>query len=320
MLSSRYQIGPQVYGTFENGRIEEYFDAVTLTPSDIRDPQISQWIGARMAELHSVNIADVDDTAEDVDEDTYNFGIAANVKAWLGPAKEVLDLPGISDTLRNELDLPRFTEEWQRYLVWAIERQRTFGTRRVFAHNDAQYGNILRSNDGSEGVDEHRQVSNPLFLSLHFYLGNCKFNNLFQIIVVDFEYASPNPAAYDIANHFHEWTANYHSPTPHVLTPSRYPSPIERRNFYASYLRHAAMLADDPYLNETAHTTLMEELDSDVEVWGAASQAGWAIWGIIQARETVEGSVDEPEFDYIGYAAGRMAVFREALQTFGIAL
>jgi choline kinase len=166
MLSSRYQIGPQVYGTFENGRIEEYFDAVTLTPSDIRDPQISQWIGARMAELHSVNIADVDDTAQDVDEDTYNFGIAANVKAWLRPAEEVLDLPGISDTLRNELDLPRFKEEWQRYLVWAIERQRTFGTRRVFAHNDAQYGNILRSKDCSEGVDEHRQVSVFNFLSL----------------------------------------------------------------------------------------------------------------------------------------------------------
>jgi len=160
MLSSRYQIGPQVYGTFDNGRIEEYFDALTLTPSDIRDPQISQWIGARMADLHSVNIADVlDDTAEDVDGDTYNFGITANIKAWLRPAKEVLDLPGISDTLRNEFDLPRFKEEWQRYLVWAIERQRTFGTRRVFAHNDAQYGNILRSKDCSEGVDEHRQVS-----------------------------------------------------------------------------------------------------------------------------------------------------------------
>jgi choline kinase len=80
------------------------------------------------------------------------------------------------------------------------------------------------------------------------------------------------------------------------------------------------MLADDPYLNKTAHTDMMEELDSDVQVWGAASHAGWAIWGIVQARETVEGSVDEPEFDYIAYAAGRMAVFREALQTLGIAL
>lgn len=80
------------------------------------------------------------------------------------------------------------------------------------------------------------------------------------------------------------------------------------------------MLAEDPFVNETTLTNLLEELDSDVEIWGAASHAGWAIWGIVQARETVEGNVDGPEFDYIGYASGRMAAFRKALQAFGIAL
>lgn len=59
---------------------------------------------------------------------------------------------------------------------------------------------------------------------------------MFQIIVVDFEYASPNPAAFDIANHFHEWTANYHGETPAFLDPSLYPTLNERRNFYRAYL------------------------------------------------------------------------------------
>lgn len=55
--------------------------------------------------------------------------------------------------------------------------------------------------------------------------------------MVDFEYAAPNPAAFDIANHFHEWTANYHDPdASHVLTASRYPSREERWNFYLGYL------------------------------------------------------------------------------------
>lgn len=43
----------------------------------------------------------------------------------------------------------------------------------------------------------------------------------------DYEYASYNPIAFDIANHFCEMAANYHSETPHVLDYSKYPG-----NFY----------------------------------------------------------------------------------------
>jgi len=229
------------------------------------------------------------------------FEIARNIKSWLGPAEKVLALPGVAESLRQELDLPRFKYEWEKYLAWVLARPKTFGTRRVFAHNDAQYGNLLRLKDSSEDVDKHR-----------------------QIIVVDFEYAAANPAAYDIANHFHEWTANYHSPSPHVLSPSKYPTSFERRNFYSSYIPHAAMLAEDPCCDNDgdningAFSNLMDELDRDVQAWGAASHAGWAIWGIVQAKEDIEAGVDGPEFDYIGYATGRMAAFRLDLKKLGL--
>ncbi|KAJ3514609.1 hypothetical protein NLJ89_g2278 [Agrocybe chaxingu] len=293
VLSSRYKIGPRVYGTFDNGRIEEYFDSVTLTSEDIRDPQISGWIGARMAELHSVDIDAVD--GQKPADDIHGYEIAADVKSRLGAAEQVLKLSTVSEVTRQELDLSRFKREWARYFAWALKQRRHFGAKRVFAHNDAQYGNLLRLKDGSEGVDEHR-----------------------QIIVVDFEYAAPNPAAYDIANHFQEWTANYHCSTPHLLTPSRYPTYEQRRNFYVSYIRHAAMLVEDPASDDAALEQLITELDEDVRIWSAASHASWAIWGIIQAREDLEGDVAEPEFDYIGYAKGRMAAFRKDLQSFGI--
>lgn len=39
----------------------------------------------------------------------------------------------------------------------------------------------------------------------------------------DYEYASYNPVAYDLANHFCEMAANYHSDTPHILDYSLYP-------------------------------------------------------------------------------------------------
>lgn len=315
ILSSQYKIGPQVYGTFDNGRIEEYFDSVTLTSTDIRDPQISRWIGARMAELHSVDVQAVDGNSLSSNHDNSGMAFVANIRQWLGPAEEVLRLSGISDAIRQELDLPRFRNEWNRYLAWLLSRPRTFGTRRVFSHNDAQYGNILRLKDGSEGLDEHRQVCNFSFSGRN--TTQC-INISLQIIVVDFEYAAPNAAAFDIANHFVEWTADYHCPTPHLLNPSRYPTVEERRNFYASYIQHSALLAEDPLLDDSSLEDVITELDRDVLIFGAASHGGWAIWSIVQAREDVEAGVTGPDFDYVGYAKDRMAAFRRDLQSIGL--
>lgn len=43
------------------------------------------------------------------------------------------------------------------------------------------------------------------------------------VVLQDYEYASYNPVAYDLANHFCEMVANYHSDTPHILDYSKYP-------------------------------------------------------------------------------------------------
>lgn len=42
----------------------------------------------------------------------------------------------------------------------------------------------------------------------------------------DYEYASYNPIAYDLANHFCEMAADYHTDTPHVLDYSKYPGKL----------------------------------------------------------------------------------------------
>jgi hypothetical protein len=43
------------------------------------------------------------------------------------------------------------------------------------------------------------------------------------LLLQDYEYASFNPVAYDIANHFCEMAADYHSANPHILDYSKYP-------------------------------------------------------------------------------------------------
>ena len=106
-----------------------------------------------MAELHSVDIDVVDGTIEGK-----RIQIAANVNSWVTPAREVLRLPSVSESTRQELDLSRFKDEWNRYFAWATREGRGLGSKRVFAHNDTHNGNLLRLKDRSGGIDEHRQV------------------------------------------------------------------------------------------------------------------------------------------------------------------
>ncbi|PFH49199.1 hypothetical protein AMATHDRAFT_63568, partial [Amanita thiersii Skay4041] len=265
VLSSQYNIGPRIYGTFDNGRVEEYFESTTLTPADIRDSRTSRCIAARMADFHSVHLAAVEDVPRQANN-PWDIGVTRNVAAWLGPAQAILSLPSVPESTKSELDLKRFRKEWDKYLHWLSRVDDVnSGSRRVFAHNDAQYGNLLRLKHVKEDLEEHH-----------------------QIIVVDFEYAAANPASYDIANHFHEWTADYHSPTPHLLDVSKYPTREQRHNFYAAYL--------DCNYTTTITPTLLDKLDKQVRYWSPASHAMWAIWGVIQAREDVEGGVKHPEF------------------------
>lgn len=300
ILSSRCHFGPRVYGTFTNGRIEEYFESVTLVSSDLRDRKTSQWIASRMAELHSVDISVVEGplTVSALEGKSWEIGVKKNVKAWMPAAREVLGLHCVSEATRQTLNIDRFYELWMRYLRWVSHVEKVEGaSRRVFAHNDTQYGNILRlTSPLRQDAPEHH-----------------------QIVVVDFEYASPNPVAFEIANHFHEWTADYHSSTPHFLDPSRYPTMEERQNFYRAYLAHsrptATYTSSVPTLRSEAEVS---QLERQVRIWSPASHGMWTVWGIVQAQDSLERGELEPEFDYLAYATCRMEGFMRELSELGV--
>ncbi|CAN8246735.1 unnamed protein product [Cochlearia groenlandica] len=126
-----------------------------------------------------------------------------------------------------------------------------------FCHNDLQYGNIMIVQDTN------------------------------AITIIDYEYASYNPIAYDIANHFCEMVANYHSDTPHFLDYTLYPGEEERRRFICNYL------------NSSCEEEDIEQLLDDTEKYTLASHLFWGLWGIISAY------VNKIEFDYLEYSRQR---------------
>jgi choline kinase len=57
--------------------------------------------------------------------------------------------------------------------------------------------------------------------------------------VIDFEYAGANVPGYEFANHFAEWTYNYHDPVePHGCDTSKYPTVEQQQRFVGAYVNH----------------------------------------------------------------------------------
>ncbi|KAG8053144.1 hypothetical protein GUJ93_ZPchr0001g29434 [Zizania palustris] len=130
-----------------------------------------------------------------------------------------------------------------------------------FCHNDLQYGNIMI-------YEETRQVT-----------------------LIDYEYASFNPVAFDIANHFCEMSADYHSSTPHVLDFTKYPGIDEQHRFVQTYLSSSG---------ENPSDVEFEKLLDLIAKYTLASHIFWGLWGVISGH--VNKNID---FEYKEYAKQR---------------
>ncbi|KAI5075034.1 hypothetical protein GOP47_0010995 [Adiantum capillus-veneris] len=133
-----------------------------------------------------------------------------------------------------------------------------------FCHNDLQYGNIM--------MDDETNI----------------------ITIIDYEYSTYNPVAYDLANHFCEMAANYHTDTPHILDFSKYPGLKERHRFIRAYLESSG---------DIASVSQVKQLSDEVDFYVLASHIHWGLWGLISHY------VNEIDFDYLEYARQRFNQF-----------
>ncbi|KAK9470320.1 kinase-like domain-containing protein [Dipodascopsis tothii] len=314
---ARKNIGPRLLGIFGNGRFEQFLHAETLTKTSIRDPDISMAIAKRMRELH-------DGVELEPQERAAGPSVWANFAKWSPDAAGVLArldalaLPSSAAEPRTARDIlhadwASFVRAVGVYRAW-LEAEQGGGAavarKLVFAHNDAQYGNLLRV---------YVPTGSPL---LH------PANEHRQLVVIDFEYANPNVRAYDIANHFCEWMSDYHDPErPQDIHRDRYPTAEEQGRFVDTYVAHAADSFDDIARIEAETAGLLH----DADVWRPAVHAGWLLWGVVSATlpdpdaaddafvdVPDDESLDKDEFDYLSYASQKAALFWGEMERLGL--
>nr|KYP35486.1 Choline/ethanolamine kinase [Cajanus cajan] len=181
-----------------------------------------------------------------------NVKLWDNLRNWLNEAKRVCSPEEIKAFHLDTLDQE----------ISTLENELSKTQQRIgFCHNDLQYGNIM--------LDEESNF----------------------VTLIDYEYGSYNPVAYDIANHFNEMAANYHTETPHILDFSKYPDLEERRRFGHAYL--SCLSGEQP------NNSVVDQLLDDVEKYALVNHLLWGVWGIISEH------VNKIDFDYKEYAKQR---------------
>lgn len=173
------------------------------------------------------------------------------MRNWVGEAKSLC-----SPKETKKFGLDNLDDE-----INILEKELCEGYQEIgFCHNDLQYGNIM--------MDEETR----------------------SITLIDYEYASYNPIAYDLANHFCEMAADYHSDTPHFLDYSKYPELEERQRFIRVYLSSEGKKPSNAKVNQ---------LMTAVEKYTLANHLFWGLWGLISSY------VNKIDFDYKEYARQR---------------
>lgn len=113
-----------------------------------------------------------------------------------------------------------------------------------------------------------------------------------SVSFIDYEYATPSPAAFDIANHFAEW-AGYDCD--YAMVPTR----GHRQAFISEYVRTYLELSGESLEHEEETRKLFEEVD----IFRGVPGFYWGIWSSIQA------TISEIDFDYAAYAESRLGEY-----------
>jgi ethanolamine kinase len=122
-----------------------------------------------------------------------------------------------------------------------------------------------------------------------------KASEIETVNFIDYEYATPSPAAFDIANHFAEWGG---FDCDFTVLPTR----EQRRGFIREYIRSYFLhkrLQVAPEDEELEATHLFNEVD----IFRGVPGFYWGIWALIQA------TISQIDFDYAAYAEIRLGEY-----------
>ncbi|KAI9827450.1 MAG: hypothetical protein M1832_004799 [Thelocarpon impressellum] len=290
-LLSQHHLAPPLLARFQNGLLYRFIRGHVCTSSDLTRESIWRGVARRLGEWHAVlPVVGAAPTASK----PYLNG-TASATSGKPPSQKISVVPDAACKITTGKVTPNIWSVMQRWihaLPTTTEGERSrkaslqmeleclvrelsdlpgLGTDGlVFGHCDLLSGNVIRhpvaESEKTEGVE--------------------------TVSFIDYEYATPAPAAFDIANFFAEWgglECDY----------SALPTRAQRRGFLEEYLGSYKL-----------HQGKGGEADADVQrlftlVDSFRGVPGfyWGIWALIQA------TISQIDFDYAAYAEVRLGEY-----------
>ncbi|RYP61595.1 hypothetical protein DL771_010076 [Monosporascus sp. 5C6A] len=282
-LLEKFGLAPELFARFDNGMMYRYIRGRPTSPADLRIPSIYLAISRRLAQWHATVPCIHESYPQKNGLDGLTNGsheVAVDLVApgkpppnvWTVMQKWILALPTKTEAQRTRQ--AALQKELKKLIAELSQRPGLGENGLVFAHCDLLCGNVIvePKTPGMNGSSSHERVN-----------------------FIDYEYATPSPAAFDIANHFAEWggfDCDY----------SVLPTCAQRTEFIREYIRTYFKLLPGqtgPVDEEAESRKLLHEVDMFRGVPGFY----WGIWALIQA------TISQIDFDYATYAEIRLGEY-----------
>ncbi|KAI0165537.1 kinase-like protein [Xylariaceae sp. FL1272] len=298
-LLMKYGLAPALLARFENGMMYRFIQGRVTQPADLRSRPVYLAVARRIAQWHATvpytheiyrPQNGVLDRAVDGAHDSADCSPALGKPApnvWTVMQKWIRALPVGTEAQRTR------QAELQRDLAWLIQelsqRPGLGNESLVFAHCDLLSGNVIiepkgPGTEGQGGGTRDVEGKEQEQLSVNF---------------IDYEYATPSPAAFDLANHFAEWGG-------FDCDFSVLPTRAQRLEFIREYVKTYSQLikkidgGNDTNLDQGLE---VQKLFEEVDVYRGLPGFYWGIWALIQA------TISQIDFDYAQYAEIRLGEF-----------
>ena len=324
---------------FANGRIESFIDGKAMDPEDFYSPTTAPLVTMSLAPVLSKLHSAVTSVSVDGENDTITKGLEfAAVAETISfpdtdPRAEQLQALNLSNVLKEFREVVQLVQSAAADSKGEVEMEcsgssssssnsHSNSTRGVTAvaceptiiHADLLCGNIMVSSTTplveSAVADTAVETGEPPL----------------KLFLIDMEYSGAGAPAYDIANHFNEWTGL-------EVDQTLYPDRDMRYEWYRHYLtqRRAYAMgnirsgsssgggdytgnvsaqvweqvwpADDVRSNTERRVATLSTFDSLVTLHGLLSHLYWTIWAITLSTK------DKAPMDYLDYARLRYVLF-----------
>ena len=285
LLASR-GLAPSLLARFDNGLMYRFIQGDVCTPDDLRRPEVYRAVAKRLGEWHgSLPIAAIS-------KKPVINGHMPGQKSAQATKTQPRPEPNTWTVMQQWIDaLPTGSEkekERKQLLNHELsdlsaklgDTPGLFGKDYVFGHCDLLSGNVIIEQQVdqpcSNGDNKERPVS-----------------------FIDYEYSTPSPAAFDIANHFAEWAG-------FDVDHSAMPSKSARRDFLRHYVGsfYVSAISDDHNIAmEIDMRAAIDQLYKQVDAFRGVPGFYWGIWALIQA------TISQIDFDYASYAELRLSEY-----------